>query len=95
MVGVMSFLRKIFSSDKKPQSSVLPPPPAYGQVCPQTLPEKVPQRSGSEYLNPNLDFTARDVEAHLATKDARFAAAAVELMVPRLKLGVYQESVGW
>lgn len=46
-------------------------------------------------MNPNLHFTANDIESHLASKDARFAAAVVELMLPRLKLGVWQEPVGW
>jgi hypothetical protein len=49
----------------------------------------------SPFLNPELHFTAHEIEAHLVVKDTRFAAAVVELMVPRLKLGVWKEPVGW
>ena len=93
MVCVSSFLRNLFGARKKP--AVLPPPPEYGQVCPEEFPEKSARVSEPSYLNPNLTFTAQDLEAHLAGKDTRFAAAVVELMLPRLKLGVWQEPVGW
>src|SRR5271170_1390414 len=94
MVCVFSFLRSIFGSRKKPAAG-LPPPPEYGQICPQEFPEKSARISQPSYLNPNLQFTAQDLEAYLSSKDARFAAAVVELMLPRLKLGVWQEPVGW
>ena len=93
MVCVFSFLRSIFGARKKPAG--LPPPPEYGQICPQEFPEKAARISEPSYLNPNLQFTAQDLEAYLAGKDARFAAAVVALMLPRLKLGVWQEPVGW
>ena len=94
MVCVFSFLRNLFVSRKKIESA-LPPPPDYVQVCALDLPEKSSECSESAFLNPNLHFTANDIENQLAGKDARFAAAVVELMLPRLKLGVWQEPVGW
>lgn len=95
MVGAFSFLRNIFSPRKKTET-VLPPPPEYIQVCAsqQNISEKSHYEE-SLLLNPNLHFTANDIESHLSSKDARFAAAVVELMLPRLKLGIWQEPVGW
>lgn len=93
MVSVISFLRSLFGASKK--SAILPPPPEYVQVCPQKFPEKAARISEPSYLNPNLQFTAQELEAYLAGKDASFAAAVVELMLPRLKLGVWLEPVGW
>jgi hypothetical protein len=98
MVCLVSFLRNIISPRKKTEST-LPPPPDYREVCAQDNHENVekPPISNVEsaLLNPNLHFTANDIEAHLSTKDTRFAAAVVELMLPRLQLGVWQEPVGW
>ena len=99
MVCVFSFFRTIFSARKKTNSGstpLFPPPPEYVQVCASELPpEKSPLSEEPLLLNPNLHFTANDIESQLAVKDARFAAAVVELMLPRLKLGVWHEPVGW
>jgi hypothetical protein len=97
MVCAFSFLRNIFTPRKKTETP-LAPPPDYVQVCSTSQPdisEKSPHCEESPFLNPNLHFTATDIESHLSSKDARFAAAVVELMLPRLKLGVWQEPVGW
>ena len=94
MVCMFSFLRNLFISRKKTESA-LPPPPDYVQVCAVDLPEKSTACNEPSLLNPNLHFTANDIENQLANKDARFAAAVVELMLPRLRLGVWQEPVGW
>lgn len=99
MIFPFSFIRNIFCSNKKnaPATTTLPPPPEYRQICPpEAATEKRRHSHGeSQYLNPNLHFTADEIEAHLAVKDARFAAAVVELMLPRLELGVWSEPVGW
>jgi len=100
MVCVFSFIRGIFSLRRKTiteNNAGFPPPPEYVQVCNSELPpEKVSFSKGSSpFLNPNLHFTANDIESQLAVKDAKFAAAVVELMLPRLKMGVWHEPVGW
>ena len=96
MVSLTVFFRQLFGFRKKSDSNTLPPPPDYGEICSSPYPiEKPPSGKGAPFLNPNLHFTADEIEAHLSEKDARFAAAVVELMLPRLKLGVWQEPVGW
>jgi hypothetical protein len=95
MAWLTSFLRKILGRREQPKEKETTPPPEYVQACNETMPEKSNHVEQASYLNPNLHFTAGDIEAHLVVKDARFAAAVVELMVPRLKLGVWLEPVGW
>jgi hypothetical protein len=95
MVCLFSFIRSLLGSRKKQIPSLLPPPPEYVAVCPDKVSEKGELISEHTLLNPRLHFTANDLEVHLAGKDANFAAAVVELMLPRLKLGVWQEPVGW
>lgn len=75
----------------------MPPPPEYGQVCSSVVitSEKSVDSCDVQLLNPGLRFTAGDIESHLVGKDGTFAAAVVELMLPRLKVGVWQELVGW
>ena len=98
MVGLQSFLRRLFAPNKtKRPDEVLPPPPEYRQVCSETVTDEKGQdaQAPTGFLNPNLQFTAREIESGLRAKDVRFAAAVVELMLPRLRLGVYLEPVGW
>jgi len=97
MVAIFTFLRSLFVHRKKSRVTQLSPPPEYSQICgtEQSIGEKGQPSKGTQYLNPNLQFTADDIDAHLVTKDAKFAAAIVELMLPRLKLGVWKEPVGW
>ena len=108
MVQIVAFMRKIFGSRSKGTSSTVSkqmelPPPEYVSVCTGShapvLVEKTATttttRGDTQFLNPNLAFTASEIEAQLISKDTKFAAAVVELMVPRLKLGVWQEPVGW
>jgi hypothetical protein len=99
MVCFGSFFSKVFGSRKSTRSVVEISPPPYDHqttiTTTKTDRECVSKKSASPFLNPNLSFTANDIEAHLVSKDANFAAAVVELMVPRLKLGVWKEPVGW
>jgi len=102
---IVSFFRRILPSGKKSaESAIAPetyvPPPEYVQVCGTSsplLPEKSspPPCETATLLNPNLRFTADEIEGHLAHQDAIFASAVVELMLPRLRLGVWHEPVGW
>ena len=76
------------------------PPPEYVQVCGTSRPllsekSSLPACETAALLNPNLRFTADEIEGHLAHQDTVFASAVVELMLPRLKLGVWHEPVGW
>jgi hypothetical protein len=93
--GIKGFrlLSKLFPPRKEDRTVDISPPPYEHQ--PTVNSECVAEKCGSPFLNPNLSFTASDLEAHLVSKDAKFAAAVVELMVPRLKLGVWKEPVGW
>ena len=98
MVCFLSFLRKTFSFRKKNMLMDTSPTPEYKQICgPDVTSEKSVGECGSspQLLNPGLRFTASDIESHLVSKDVLFAAAVVELMLPRLKVGVWQELVGW
>jgi len=99
MVALLTFLRNLFVHRKKSRVTELSsvPPPEYSQICAVEPPvtEKEQPSKEAQYLNPKLQFTADDIDAHLAMKDAKFAAAIVELMLPRLKLGVWKEPVGW
>src|SRR5262249_47322979 len=93
-----SFLRRLFTHNKpKREDESLPPPPEYRQVCSEEPTDEKGQaaleRSG--FLNHDLQFTAIGRESSFRSKDGPVAAAVVELMLPRLKLGVYQEPVGW
>jgi hypothetical protein len=95
MVGFISFIRTIFCCCTKPTTMDDTPPPEYKQVCdPSVTSEKSPNDC-SRFLNPGLRFTAGDIESQLVVKDATFASAVVELMLPRLTAGVWQELVGW
>ncbi len=86
-------LIKLFANRKDERIADISPPPY--EHRPSIKPECVAEKCGSPFLNPNLSFTASDIEGYLVSKDARFAAAVVELMVPRLNLGVWNEPVGW
>jgi hypothetical protein len=96
MVCFTSMFTRLLGRRKHRRSVNLSPPP----YDPQTntvvqVEEKQHVITESQLLNPELHFTAHEIEAHLVLKDTRFAAAVVELMVPRLKLGVWKEPVGW
>jgi len=94
MICIGSFFSKLFGVRKSARSTfqeVSPPP--YEHLI--TRHGCINEKSGSQLLNPNLSFTATEIEAQLVSKDIKFAAAVVELMVPRLKLGVWKEPVGW
>jgi hypothetical protein len=104
MVSMFSFLRRFISARKRSPDCILSAdtsgsPPEYGQVCGSAplVSEKasLPSCEDSSLLNPNLRFTANEIEGHLVQQDTAFAAAVVELMLPRLKLGVWKEPVGW
>jgi len=86
-------LIKLFTNREDKRIADISPPPY--EHRPSIKPECVAEKCGSPFLNPNLSFTASDIEGYLVSKDARFAAAVVELMVPRLNLGVWNEPVGW
>jgi hypothetical protein len=101
MVSLFNLIRRLFPPRKKSAECVLVPdgaPPQYVQVCGAAPPPEkasLPSCEDSSLLNPNLHFTASEIEGHLVQQDAVFAAAVVELMLPRLKLGVWKEPVGW
>lgn len=93
MVSLASLFQKLFGSRKRCSTAIADssPPPYDGPTAnASSAPEKQ-----SPFLNPALTFTAEEIEEQLGKKDAIFAAAVVELMLPRLKLGVWQEPVGW
>jgi hypothetical protein len=94
MPWLPSFLQRLLGRSKRPSEKETPPP-EYVSVCPEFVLEKARLGEGGAYLNPNLHFTATDIESHLVLKDIRFAAAVVELMASRLKLGVWLEPLGW
>jgi hypothetical protein len=95
MVCAFSFLRALFSSRKKSRSKDLSAPPEYRQICNEQVDVKSQTICEPQLLNPNLRFTASELEVELSSKDVRFAAAVVELMLPRLTLGVWHEPIGW
>jgi len=93
MISLTSFFRKVFCVGKQ-VGLAEPSPPPYDFHCASE--KNAPSIEKSlPFLNPGLKFTAAELEAHLSKQDTRFAAAVVELMLPRLKLGVWQEPVGW
>jgi hypothetical protein len=95
MVNILSCFRRIFGPRKSSRSVEISPPPYDHQTIVPETHEKLPLPTESPFLNPELHFTAHEIESHLVIKDTRFAAAVVELMVPRLRLGVWKEPVGW
>jgi hypothetical protein len=95
MVGFVKALRTIFSCRSQTPPMDNTPPPEYKQICGEAVTSEKPGEHASSLLNPGLRFTAADIESHLVGKDQKFAAAVVELMLPRLKVGVWQELVGW
>lgn len=101
MVSLFNLVRRLFPRKRSPECVLVPDgaPPQYGQVCgaapPLSEKASLPSCEDSSLLNPNLHFTANEIEGHLVQQDTVFAAAVVELMLPRLKLGVWKEPVGW
>jgi len=93
MVSFSSFFRKIFASRKQSRQTESSPPPYDDQEIPDEA--TLTDEKLSHLLNPDLKFTAEEIESQLVKKDAAFASAVVELMLPRLRLGVWQEPVGW
>jgi hypothetical protein len=94
MVSLTSLLRKIFGNRKQPSSKADSLPPPYDCHCPAEQVSAITEKD-SPLLNPALQFTATEIEAHLIKKDRIFAAAVIELVLPRLRLGVWCEPVGW
>jgi hypothetical protein len=101
MVSLFNLVRRLFPPRKSSPECIFVPdgaPPQYVQVCgaaPLSEKASLPSCEDSSLLNPNLHFTASEIEGHLVQQDAVFAGAVVELMLPRLKLGVWKEPVGW
>jgi hypothetical protein len=93
LFGLLGFQSREKKAKRSVKSSA---PPDYHEVCfRQVSDEKGGIVVPSGLLNPELRFTAEEIEGDLRAKDVRFAAAVVELMLPRLRSGVYQEPVGW